>query len=243
MKKRIRLYPHNRYSASARVLANALGAKILRIVNSRYVPRPTDKIINWGSSHCPYPQAINASTVIAINKLDALTALKAAGIAVPYFTTDKEKAQKWNVRRTVLARKKLRSSGGDGIVVCPPGSELPNAPLYVRYIPKKVEYRVHVWNGTVILCQQKRLRNGMPHGMICSHQHGWVFTLTNVNVPQDAQDMAVRAVAALNLTFGAVDLILSQTENKSFILEVNTAPGIAGETTVEAYKQAILHAN
>jgi glutathione synthase/RimK-type ligase-like ATP-grasp enzyme len=47
--------------------------------------------------------------------------------------------------------------------------------------------------------------------------------------------MAVHCVSALGLDFGAVDVI----ENKkgSWILEVNTAPGLEGQT-LEVYRSA-----
>jgi hypothetical protein len=42
---------------------------------------------------------------------------------------------------------------------------------------------------------------------------------------------ALRAVLALNLDFGAVDVIYNQHRDRAYVLEVNTAPGIAEYTT------------
>ena len=44
---------------------------------------------------------------------------------------------------------------------------------------------------------------------------------------------------AVGLKFGAVDLIWNELENKSYVLEINTAPGLTG-ATLEKYAQAIV---
>lgn len=51
--------------------------------------------------------------------------------------------------------------------------------------------------------------------------------------------MALAACNALGLESGAVDIIWNEKENKCYVLEVNTAPGICGITT-KKYTDAIL---
>lgn len=58
-----------------------------------------------------------------------------------------------------------------------------------------------------------------------------------VVVSDETKAEAVKAVAALGLDFGAVDIVIDR-EGKPVILEVNTAPGIQG-TTLTNYKRAI----
>ena len=50
--------------------------------------------------------------------------------------------------------------------------------------------------------------------------------------------MALNAIEDLQLDFGAVDVVVSGYSDNSFVLEVNTAPGIEG-TTVKKYVEAI----
>ena len=69
--------------------------------------------------------------------------------------------------------------------------------------------------------------------------NGYVFCRDNVSVPDDLRDLAVRAVQSLGRTYGAVDIIWNERQNKSFVLEVNAKPGMVG-TTVEKYANAIL---
>jgi D-alanine-D-alanine ligase-like ATP-grasp enzyme len=45
-------------------------------------------------------------------------------------------------------------------------------------------------------------------------------------------------VSAINLSFGAADIIYSRKKNAAFVLEVNTAPGIEGLTVLD-YANAI----
>ena len=49
------------------------------------------------------------------------------------------------------------------------------------------------------------------------------------------------AIKVLGLDFGAVDIIYNKQEDKWYVLEVNTAPGIYG-TTLDKYVNAIMRA-
>ena len=42
---------------------------------------------------------------------------------------------------------------------------------------------------------------------------------------------------AIDLQFGAVDIIWNEKENKCYVLEINTAPGLVG-TTLTKYTEA-----
>jgi glutathione synthase/RimK-type ligase-like ATP-grasp enzyme len=52
------------------------------------------------------------------------------------------------------------------------------------------------------------------------------------------ENLAVEAVDAMNLDFGAVDIIMD-TDNNVFVLEVNSAPGLGNTETLEVYAKAI----
>ena len=75
-------------------------------------------------------------------------------------------------------------------------------------------------------------------GYVRNLANGWVFCRDNVVEPDGLRDAAVSACAALGLDFGAVDIIWNERENKCYVLEVNTAPGLQG-TTLENYANAI----
>jgi glutathione synthase/RimK-type ligase-like ATP-grasp enzyme len=138
----------------------------------------------------------------------------------------------------------LRANGGRGIIVLSPGSgdDVPEAPFYTQYIPKTDEYRVHVWGGQVLDVQMKKRRTEIPdeevNWQIRNHNNGFVFARDGVNPPDCVHTAAVRAVSALALDFGAVDIGYNAKRDKCRVYEVNTAPGLEG-TTLDKYYEAI----
>ncbi len=250
------IFPHNIGSAGARELARQLDTIRVR-ANGTYRPTERHCVINWGNSAPPpwvrrtrrvgevYGIANQYGAVaVASDKLRTFEAFRQHGVPHPEWTTDRAEAGGFfNTRDAkVVCRQLLRASEGRGIVVARNAGELVAAPLYVRFFPKQTEYRVHVFQGGVIDVTQKRLRNGERerpdrNPYIRSHANGWVFTHENVRLPDAARDAALRAVTGVGLTFGAVDLAVNQRGDIA-VFEVNTAPGIEGQT-VTRYADAI----
>jgi glutathione synthase/RimK-type ligase-like ATP-grasp enzyme len=228
-------------SNGARALAQALGARRLRRTGT-YTPRVNDTVINWGNSAGRrFARILNSyeSVAIASDKLRTFRRFREAGnVPHPEWTTDRRVAEQWfregDGRNKVVCRSLLRASEGRGIVVATNAGELVHAPLYVRYFPKQYEYRVHVLRGEIIDVAQKRLRNGEReregrNQYIRSHANGWIFAHENVQLPAAARQSAIAAVQSLGLDFGAVDLAVN-SRGDIRVFEVNTAPGIEGQT-------------
>ena len=57
---------------------------------------------------------------------------------------------------------------------------------------------------------------------------GWIFCKNNIKHIDSVKKLAIKAVETLGLDFGAVDVLFYN--EKPYILEVNTAPGIEGST-------------
>lgn len=201
-------------------------------------------VINWGSTVLIADgdyKVYNHPACIAKakDKLVAFNTLKDAGVSVPDFLTILPDSREgiW------LARTTLTGSQGDGIVVIRDGDTVPPAPLYVKYIKKTKEYRLHVVDEEVIFIQEKRRRNDAEQDrdqrLIRNHDNGWVFAIQNVEVPNErVKTECVNAVKALGLTFGAVDVVIGRRDNIPYVLEVNTAPGIESPTLLEKYTEA-----
>lgn len=242
------VYPYKPGSKSAKALAEALGGKVI-YYGHKFKPRPDDVVINWGNSE-PAPwwegQYINHPGRIpwATNKLDAFSLLDEGGVRTVEWTDNHEVALNWvQTGALVVCRTKLNSHSGKGIVLSGTPEELTPSPLYTKYQKKKSEYRVHVFKSSVIDIQQKRKKkdhNGEYNPKIRSRHYGWIFARNDVVELPDIRDIAIGAVKALGLDFGAVD-ILHGTDNRLLVLEVNTAPGLEG-TTVQSYAQAIKNA-
>lgn len=245
--KRVALYPYKFGSNSAKVLSRHLGGIRVRDVG-RYRARDSDLIINWGSTTMPSWNRIDLNkpdaVARAVNKATALQTMKDAGVKTVEFTSDTDIVQQWlNENKTVYARTLTRASEGRGIVIIRNGDTIPRASLYTKGINSLNEYRIHVFRGRVIDYTKKvPLRDGNINS-IKSHTNGWTFA-RNVEHRDSISNLAISAVAALGLDFGAVDIILEEgSRGKNWwprVLEVNTACGIMDDgRTLGSYVSAI----
>lgn len=241
------LYAYKQGSKSAKNLAEALGVKRIRHNNSNYVGRKDKKVINWGATELP--NNVLASTVInppekvrnASNKKLFFQIIEGK-CSHPDYTTDTQVAKQWiKDGFVVVARTVLAGNSGKGIVLAAKEEELVDAPLYTKYVKKKDEYRIHIMNGEVIDMQRKARRLDAKDEdidwRIRNHDNGFIFMRGGIEVPKSAIEEAKKAMELLGLDFGAVDIIFNQHENKAYVLEINTAPGLEG-TTLDNYVKA-----
>jgi hypothetical protein len=246
------LYSYKPGSKSATALATSLGIKTIRHKGSKFKGREDKLIINWGASEVP--EEVNKCTVVnnadsvklASNKLTFFRTVKDY-VSVPDFTTDKEEAKAWfDDGIAVVVREKLTGNSGEGIVIL--DDDLPwdqynhsNAKMYVKYVKKKDEYRIHVVDGAVIDKRRKALRSDFPKSRadfrVRNYDGGFIFARDGFEVPTCVEEEAVKAVLACGLDFGAVDVVWNNFHQKAYVLEVNTAPGLEG-STVDNYAAA-----
>lgn len=235
------LLPYNKTSRSARVLARALGIK--RKLSDIH-PDRNDIIINWGKSAVPYrftkddlnhPDAVYKAT----SKLATFNNLSDKDY-IPDWTMWKHKAKEWiNEGHRVYIRTMLTSHSGRGILIVDHENDLIDSGLYTKDTQHDKEYRFHIFKGEVIDIQEKRKkRNTIINLDIRNHNNGWVFCRTDINYPLVVKEACIDAVNTLGLDFGAVDVGFRKKDNKVFIFEINTAPGLE-KTTILKYAQAI----
>lgn len=201
-----------------------------------------DTLIRWGSvAKIPRNPAkvINSMKAIitASDKLAALKLLDSERISVP-------KTMEWGevtpADYPVLGRKVHHVAANDIMLVLQK-NDIANAQragctYATKYIPTKAEYRVHVFDGRVIKTSQKILTQPelAIQPWIRNLDAGYTFRASEVPLPVQVKTKAAYAVGLLGLTFGAVDVIIGDDDNY-YILEVNTAPGLTVDTSVEAY--------
>ncbi|CCE60781.1 ribosomal protein S6 glutaminyl transferase [Pseudomonas phage tf] len=123
-----------------------------------------------------------------------------------------------------------------------------NCTLFTQGITgKRTEFRVHVVRGRVILTQAKLRREGHADNpnsntIVRNVDSGWVYGVNNVEEQVGVEAVraaAIRAVEAVGLDFGAVDLVYKEDNQTAYVLEINTAPGLAEEgSAVAAYSEA-----
>lgn len=243
------LYSYQPFSNGGKELCRGLRIKRIKHVGSRFRARPRDTIINWGNSELP-ERLSSAGRILnppygvrrASNKLLFFQRMADNNVPTVEWTTEKEIAQGWlGEDHTVFARTLLTGHSGRGIIVLEPGDEVPIAPLYTKYFKKKHEYRVHVAFGEVIDVQKKARRRETPddqvNWLVRNLDGGFIYARNDVELPLVVQDAVNLAHDAMELDFGAYDVIYNEHHNRAAVLEVNTAPGLQG-TTIDNYVEA-----
>ena len=252
------ILPYKAGSASAKVLSVELDAKRIKLEGSKFKGSPNKTVINWGASEVSDEVAkcniINPPSIVAVasNKLKFFKAVQQFNDAIyeededfsdvvefPMFTASKRTALSWvRAGKIVVERHKLTGNSGEGIRLVEAEDDLTNAPLYVMYIPKKQEYRVHVANGMVVDLQRKARRRDVAdediNWQIRNHDNGFIFQRNDLVVPPSVERQAVNACKAVGLDFGAVDIVFNDKQQRAYVLEINTAPGLTG-STLEGY--------
>lgn len=232
---KIRIYPYLVGSRSAKKLSETLNGKVLKHAGSKYKDAPGDVVINWGSSNCPrfvHARVLNRDVADAQCKLRSFKRMGDAGVNIPEWCEDKNNIP--DEAFPVVCRTKLKGHSGDGIVISNNREELVDAPLYVKYVKKKEEYRVHVANNEVFFVQRKARKHDIenPNWKVRNLAGGFVF-VEELNCPEVIQQEALKAINALGLDFGGVDIIWNEKENQAYVLEVNTACGLEERTALK----------
>lgn len=179
-----------------------------------------------------------------LNKVQQFNAFYTTGVSCPKYTTEAQRIRE--LGRTVFARTLVNSTSGRGIVEYDTtlDTPVPRAPLYTEYIPKKAEYRVHVFNGEVIDVQQKKKKREFNQDnrdtRIRNLSNGYIYSRDGIVPPDGLSDLAIRAVSAVGYSYGAVDIIFNERRNACYVLEVNSRPGLMN-TTLERYSEALIN--
>jgi hypothetical protein len=267
---RYRVLPYRQGSKSAKALATALGGRVLRLEGSTFAPRSNDVIINWGNTTFNESAEWGPATPDAFYNFDTdiirhvsnkklfFETMVDNGHAdlIPRFWTNREEIP--DDAFPIVCRTVLAGHSGDGIVIAGSRPDLVHAPLYVQYVKKKDEYRIHVGirpqhvpshgdvvgdplvvpQPSIIARQRKARRHDIDpadvNWQIRNHHTGFIYRREGIVTPLRVEEAACHALAASGLDFGAVDVLWNQEKQRAYVLEINTAPGLEG-TTVEDY--------
>lgn len=110
--------------------------------------------------------------------------------------------------------------------------------FYSLYVPNTREYRIHVFRDRILRVQGKYLDFPEQHNnpYVQNYDQGFRFRAPNRELRQSRLDLAIAAVRALGLDFGAVDMLIGE-DGKGYVLEVNSAPACS-PLTLTAYADA-----
>lgn len=245
----MKLVAYKAGSESAKALSEGLGIKRLKDEGSAWKGKKGDVVINWGRStdhNAFHSQAtiMNSPEAVqtAVCKLKSFLAMEGK-VSIPLFTQKVNEASKWlDAGGVVVCRTILNGHSGQGIVLSSKEENvaLVKAPLYTEYIKKQDEFRIHVFNGEAFFAQRKARKKEVPDDQvnwkIRNLAGGFIYANQNIEVSEEVKKQAVAAIAALGLDFGAVDIITNK-RGEVYVLEVNTACGLAGTTLTKYVEQ------
>ena len=202
-----------------------------------------DILIHWGSTastdifdNLNSPDSIYNTS----NKAKAISVLKEAGVPTLEFTV-----------LTPCIGRTGKHTRGKGFWMCQNQHQMDEAicsgaEYFVKVYPKTREYRVHVAHGMVLFVQEKI--GDTVFNLIWNKKNGFNFRVVpRSEWRKEVVEPAIRAVEALSLDFGAVDVMTDPKTNyfsffmpKAYpvavVAEVNTAPALEGYS-LEKYKQ------
>ena len=238
----VRLHIAQNCGPTGRILAKLLGEAGVQLTTG-----PADAHVCWGAGGAYGAHALNARCS-GHNKLQELQTLAGTGIVtVPFYLADSTNIHYIHLPYPVLARR-LQHHGGFDIRYCKNALRAKRAlaagrAFFTRYIPSSTEYRVWVYRRRHLGTYEKVLAHPeLKRRMIGrNYKNGYAFQLVREeSIPRTAVDLALRAVDALGLDFGAVDVLLGR-DGRYYVLEVNTAPGIQSEArqVIQALAQHI----
>lgn len=189
-----------------------------------------DATVSYGCRLTSGPRVLNALAGGG-NKYEELQRLRKSDVRVPAHGLLSVPVAVGTL--PVLARA-FNHHGGTDIRLC-------GTPASVRYwsarrdfwtqvIPNDREFRVWVYRSAHLGTYEKvKVRAGRP-GFGRNYRNGYAFQLVaSDQVPRAAVEIGKAAVKALGLDFGAVDIIHGEDE-QYYVLEVNSAPGVQGDT-------------
>lgn len=237
------------YSKAFYIAVDPVGSKFAKAIQGSVKAKVANKVFRVSQQRAAAKAQKGRSyfqvTPYVLNKIQQFQKFTEHGVSCPAWTTDRQKASELG-SKVVFARTLINSTGGRGIVEVnlEAGEQLVAAPLYTAYIPKKAEYRLHVFGDKVIDIQQKKKKrefNAEERDTRVRNLHnGYVYCRDGIVPPAGIQDLAVKAVKAVGYKYGAVDVIYNEKQDKCFVLEVNSRPGLMG-TTVENYADALVN--
>lgn len=229
------IYSYSNGSKTAKAIAAELDVKLIKHRDSKFVGDADTFVLNWGCSDLPREvrrcHVINGENAVALS-VDKLAMLRhfdgLFGYGYPEYTVDRALAEAWiEEGNSVVCRLTTKGKDGEGIIFASKKEELVDAPLYTLFIPEvRDEYRVTVYRGKII-CRQRKVRipgKEKYDDRFKTTAGGYGFQVLPL-VPGEVAAAARDAVDCLGLTFGGVDVLLTNTvPNDVVVLEVNSAP-------------------
>jgi len=248
-------------SLSSKAISKHFNAKRV-YPNRNYRPRTGDVVLNWGfrgvapalESGSDNFTILNKPIAVdrASDKVATLRLLKQNNVAhVDFFLNKDDAIKSCEEGNIIYCRTITRGKEGKGIVLARKPEEIVDAKLYTKYFENDKEYRIHVFNGKVIdevqkksMSEERMREKGIiktdDSKYIRNLKKAWSFCRQGVDAEDVVKETAIKAVDALGLDFGAVDIAYNSETDECKVLEINTAAGMKRPSTTHLrYVRAI----
>ena len=214
----------------------------------------TNKVIRWGctsriNADITYnkPEAIRKAS----DKLRARKILEKNDVPIPKTYSLSELSNGYEL--PLIGRPK-KHHGGKNFYYCETVIDVSKAvadgcEYFQEFYPKTKEYRVHACHGKVIICSEKFVDDeDTLVWNLTRNKNGEFKALRWSQIPPHIAKLGIKAVQALGLDYGAVDIIAEPKVDKphnAVVLEVNTAPklGEYGASRYAEYFDWLLYKN
>lgn len=195
--------------------------------------RSSDCDVNWGRRVAP--GALNPDTTNAVNKRQMRELFVEQGVPAPQlFDPGAAHAFIADHPEWALIGRPDFHTRGRGFWLCRTTEDVERALAgtrrkmasthFMEYIATTMapkEFRVHVFLGDSIRISEKR------H----TEFHKWTSVRPDPDLPKRyIREAAKKAIEAIGVDFGVVDILTSQDQTEVWVLEVNVGPGLGGST-------------
>lgn len=208
-----------------------------RVTRDAKDPLGWDVTLRWGVSYRGDKPSLNAH-VNQFDKFEAFGAFEQAKVNCPVVFPVGEVACGYGELPDLpwLGRRVQHTKGKD-IVVCKTRKDIENVldrqqhDFFSVFIPTQTEYRVWVLKDNAFAIYEKVFKgDGEYEGFMRNRRFGFKFEKRdNLRGTKEIEQPSIRAVEALNMDWGAVDVLLGK-DGKFYVLEVNSMPHIDSKT-------------
>lgn len=167
-----------------------------------------------------------------VSKLEQYLYFKENTIPSVEYTEDYVIAYNWlEDGYTVMCRKRIKGQTGAGIIVAKPSDEaLPDAKVYTKYISHKREFRVNLFQHTVVNVREKVKMKGTKGDFHIRNIANGYTTAICTEYPKQLIELAEKASKVSSSDFTGVDIGYNELKDMAFVIEVNSGPSIEGSS-------------
>ncbi len=210
--------------------------KIIKIVSHTTEPSESVERLNEKLG-VVQPNVVEFHYGKGVNKLKQYEFFKANDIPHAPFSVNIEDAKKWLKNgHAVVCREFIKSQKGNGLHVAASLDDLVEAKVYTKYMKKKREFRVNLFQHKVVNIREKV--GQASKWFIATQANGYSTTHVKTPISNEAylRSIAEAASHVSSSDFIGVDVGYNAFYDEYFVLEVNSGPSIEGSSVGDFVK-------